>query len=416
MRLLFLNRSFWPDPEATGQLLTELCVDLSRDHDVTVVAGPSYHVPTEGRGLWQREALGRVAILRTWGMRLPKRRLLGRLLNLGSYYTLAAGAALRVAKPDVVIAETDPPLLGVLGAALQARWRCRFVYYCQDIYPDVAEVTGGVRNRALLSLLARANRLAYRKADLIVVPGRDMRQRLLRKGVPPEKIAVLPNWIDCDAVRPLEDNAFRTQFGDKFVVMYSGNIGLSQQLDTVLDAARRLRDDARILFVFIGEGARKQWLAEAARRDGLDNVRFFPYQPKAQLAASLGAADLHLVPLQAGVAGCLVPSKIYGVLAAARPFVALMEEEAEVAALAREFGVGFVSPPGDAVALVQIVQSAVAHPTTLKTMGRRARALAEHQYHRPILTRRFADLLNAGELQAGHRDRLYKTVDDASLL
>jgi putative colanic acid biosynthesis glycosyltransferase WcaI len=393
MRLLFLNRSFWPDLEATGQLLTELCVDLSQQHEVWVVAGPSYHVQTEQRGLWQRDALGAVQIIRTWGTRLPKRRLANRLLNLGSYYALAAGAALRLPRPDVVVAETDPPLLGALAALLRARWRCAFVYYCQDIYPDVAAATGGLRSHTLLALLARANQYAYRRADRIVVLGDDMRGRLLRKGVVADKVAVVPNWVDCDVVRPLASNPFRAQFGDHFVVMYSGNLGLSQQLDTILDAAQQLRDDARILFVLIGEGASKAPLEARARRDGLHNVRFLPYQPKERLAESLGAADLHLVPLHAGLAGCLVPSKVYGILAAGRPFVALMENDAEVATMARTQRVGFVSPPGDAGALVGVVRDALAQPAELDAMGKRARMLAEREFHRPILTRRFADLL-----------------------
>ncbi len=395
MRLLFLNRSFWPDPEATGQLLTELCVDLSGQHEVSVVAGPSYHVAPAQRGLWQREAFGAVQILRTGGTRLPKDRLVARLLNLGSYYVLAAVGALRLAPPDVVVAETDPPLLGALAAVLKAHWRCRFIYYCQDIYPDVAEVTGVLRNRVLLSLLARANRYAYRRADVIVVLGEDMRRRLLHKGVAAEKIAVLPNWVDCDAIRPLASNPFRAQFGDKFVVMYSGNLGLSQQLETVLDAAQRLHDDARVLFVFIGEGARKAWLEERVQRAGSQNVRFLPYHPKAQLAESLGAADLHLVPLQAGLAGCLVPSKVYGILAAGRPFVAMMDAGAEAAALARASRVGFVSPPGNADGLVAAIRQGLANPVELHAMGARARALAEQRFHRPLLTRQFAAVVQS---------------------
>ncbi|MFN8625540.1 MAG: glycosyltransferase family 4 protein [Candidatus Binatia bacterium] len=255
MRLLFLNRSFWPDLEATGQLLTELCTDLSRDHEVSVIAGPSYHVDTRGRGLWRQDMLGRVRVTRTWGTRLPKRRLLGRLLNLGSYYALAAVAALRSARPDVVVAETDPPLLGLLAVLLRARWHCRFVYYCQDIYPDIAEVTGGIRNRPLLALLRWAIRLAYRKADLIVVLGEDIRRRLIDKGVPAARIAVVPNWVDCNVIHPLSQNGFRTQFGNRFVVMYSGNLGLSQQLKSVLEAARRLRDDDGLVFAALARGS-----------------------------------------------------------------------------------------------------------------------------------------------------------------
>src|SRR5208282_1941306 len=127
-RVLFLNRSFWPDREATGQFLTELCDDLSRDHEVTIVAGPSYHVPgmrSAGIRLWSRESHGKVSIVRTWGTRFPKSNLPGRLVNLGSYYLLAGLAALRLPRPDVIVAETDPPLLGALAALLKRRWGCR---------------------------------------------------------------------------------------------------------------------------------------------------------------------------------------------------------------------------------------------------------------------------------------------------
>ncbi|MFN8625538.1 MAG: glycosyltransferase family 4 protein [Candidatus Binatia bacterium] len=403
MRLLFLNRSFWPDLEATGQLLTELCTDLSRDHEVSVIAGPSYHVDTRGRGLWRQDMLGRVRVTRTWGTRLPKRRLLGRLLNLGSYYALAAAAALRSARPDVVVAETDPPLLGLLAVLLCARWRCHFVYYCQDIYPDIAAITGGMRSRPLLALLGWANRLAFRKADLIVVLGEDMRRRLLGKGVPAARIAVVPNWVDCNAIRPLSQNGFRAQFGGRFVAMYSGNLGLSQQLESVLEAARRFRDDAGVLFVFIGDGARKGFLEAHARREDLPNVRFLPYQPKEALAESLGAADLHLVPLQAGLAGCMVPSKVYGILAAGRPYVAMMEADADVAVLAREADVGFVTPPGDVAALVEVIRRARAAPDELRAMGVRARQVAERRFHRDLLTKRFGERLAGLEKNQGKK-------------
>lgn len=396
MRLLFLNRSFWPDPEATGQLLTELCTDLARDHDVTVVAGPSYHVRTAGRGLWQEDAVGAVRIVRTWGTRLPKRHLASRLINLGTYYALAACAALRQRRPDVVVAETDPPLLGLLGAALKARWGCRFLYYCQDVYPDVAEATGGVRSAPLLAALRWGNRRAYDAADRIVVLGRDMRQRLFAKGIPSDKLSVRPNWVDCQLIRPLPRNPFRNQLGARFVVMYSGNLGLSQPLDVVLDAAARLRGDERFLFVFIGEGASKGALEAQATALGLRNVRFLGYQAKERLSESLGAGDLHVIPLRAGLEGCLVPSKVYGVLAAGRPFVAMMNPEAEVAALAREFEVGFVVPPGDADALAHVVRRAAADQRLLDTMGARARRLAEERFDRPIATREFAALLDGG--------------------
>ena len=395
-RVLFLNRSFWPDREATGQFLTELCDDLSIDHEVTVVAGPSYQTKdgnSRGLRLWSRERRGRVTIIRTWGTRFSKSNLAGRLVNLGTYYLLAAIVAYRLPRPDVIVAETDPPLLGALAAVLKRRWGCRLVYNVRDLYPDIAEVTDGVRSPFLLDLLRRGNDYAYERADLIVTLGRDMARRIVDKGVPTEKVVVVPDWVDCGRIGPLASNPFRRSFGNKFVVMYSGNIGLSQQLELVLEAAGRLRDDDRILFALIGEGARKNWLEERARAMGLKNVRFLPYQPLENLGESLSAADLHLIPLAPGVAGCLVPSKIYGILAAGRPFIAMMEDSAEVAQIARDNAVGFVVRPGDVDALVGAIREGVDAPERLRQMGLRARRLAELRFDRIKVTSMFGAML-----------------------
>jgi glycosyltransferase involved in cell wall biosynthesis len=306
---------------------------------------------------------------------------------------LAALVAFRLPRPDIIVAETDPPLLGALAAVLKRRWGCRLVYNVRDVYPDIAEVTGGVRSPLLLDLLRRGNQYAYEHADLIVTLGHDMADRIVDKGVPRDKVVVIPDWVDCGRIRPLDGNPFRRAFGDKFVVMYSGNIGLSQQLEVVLEAASRLRDDARILFAIIGEGARKKWLEQRALVMGLSNVAFMPYQPLENLAESLSAADLHLIPLLPGAAGCLVPSKIYGILAAGRPFIAMMEDNAEVARIAHEDAVGFVVRPGDVEALVGAIREAVGTPENLKQMGARARRLAELRFDRVKVTSSFGLML-----------------------
>src|SRR5438309_1407511 len=161
MRILLLNRSFWPDVEATGQFLSELSEDLtSLGHEITVIAGPSCHVAGTRRFPWSHEQYRGVNVIRTWGTRLPKTRLVARLTNLGTYYFLAVIAALCASRPDVVVSATDPPLLGALGALLKRRWRCRLVYNVRDIYPDIAEATGGVKSSLLLKLLELSNRLA----------------------------------------------------------------------------------------------------------------------------------------------------------------------------------------------------------------------------------------------------------------
>ncbi|MGO9059067.1 MAG: glycosyltransferase family 4 protein [Candidatus Binataceae bacterium] len=376
-------------------MLTELCEDLSASHEVEVIAGPCYHGSQDNRRPLSHQQLGHVSIIRTWGTRFSKRRLCFRLLNLASYFSLSGIAALRIKRPDVVVAETDPPLLGIIGAMIKSGSSSRFIYYCQDIYPDIARVTGGVRSRPLLKLLEWANAFAYSQADVVVVLGRDMARRLEEKGVPRKKIVIIPNWVDCKQVIPRSRGNLRAQFGDKFIVMYSGNLGLSQQLDNVLRAADRLKDDPRIQFVLIGEGARKQSLMRLAVQMTLTNLIFLPYQPRESLSDSLTAADLHLIPLMPGVQSCMVPSKVYGILAAGRPFVAVMEPGAEIAQLAIKYGVGFVSPPHDVESLVNVIISALLDPNRLQQMGARARHLAEVKFDRKIVTSQFASLLDS---------------------
>jgi colanic acid biosynthesis glycosyl transferase WcaI len=340
---------------------------------------------------WERR--GEITIIRTWGTRFSKTRLAGRITNLATYYMLAALGAWRIQRPDIIIAETDPPLLGALGAALKRRFGCRMVYNVRDLYPDIAYANRGLKNPALLALLTRANSFAYRHADEVVTLGHDMAERIVAKGVCADKVSVIPDWVDTTLIRPLAHNQFRAQFGERFVVMYSGNIGLSQQLETVLEAAARVANNPGIVFVLIGEGARKPALIKLARERGLANVMFLPYRPKEELAESLGAADLHLIPLMRGAAGCLVPSKIYGILAAGRPFVAMMEADAEVARIAREHRVGFVVEPGDAGALADVIVSANRNRNDLRAMGERAREVAVRLFDRNVATSAFGAML-----------------------
>jgi colanic acid biosynthesis glycosyl transferase WcaI len=316
-----------------------------------------------------------------------------RMLNLASYFAMAAAACAVMRPPDLIVAATDPPLLGMLGAWLKRRWNCGLVYNVRDLYPDIAAVNG-LTSGSSLRLLDYANRQAFAAADRIIVVGHDMRERIIAKGVPCERIAVIPDWADCRAIRPLGRNRLRESFGGKFVVMYSGNLGLSQQLETVLEAASLLREDRRLLFVLIGEGARKAPLIREAAARGLTNVRFMPYQPREHLAESLGAADLHLIPLKAGAAGCVVPSKVYGIMAAARPFIAMMEPAAEVARIALRYDIGEVIPPGDHLALMAGMVELMENPGRLEAMGLQARKVALRHFERRVVTRRFGEELS----------------------
>ena len=400
MHICFFNRSYWPDQAATGQLLTELAEDLVARHgcDVTVVAGRALHARGDyGRGIAPvvRERRNGVTILRANGSRFRPRRFAGRAANYLTYFTSATLAGLHVSKPDVVVSLTDPPIVGLAALWTARRTGARFVYVCEDIFPEVAALLEDFHNETVNRTLDRINRRLLREADAVVALGDRMRRRLVEeKGADPARVEVIHNWADCEAILPCpKDNAFAREHGlvDRFVVMHSGNIGLSQNLDTVIEAAGRLRAIEPILVVIVGDGAKREALEARARELALGNVRFFPYQPKALLHESFAAADAFIVSLKAGIEGYIVPSKLYGILAAGRPFIAAVDPSCEAAAIARDYGCGLLAEPGNPASLAAAIQTMYEDPATTRTMAQRARTAAL-QFDRRAAVQAYYDL------------------------
>ena len=416
MDILFLNRSYWPDVEATGQLLTELCTDLARRHRVTVIAGQPNFVSTPGKSRWfSREEHDGVEIIRVGNRPFDKKSFLSRVVGLSSYFALTAWAAFRCRRPDVIVVETDPPVLGALGAVLKA-WRRRpFVFYVQDLYPEVGLATGRLKPGPLTWLLHDATQMGLKQADRVVVLGEDMRRRVLARRIDAGKLAVVSNWADAFAIRPTEGpNPLRQKWGvgDRFVVMYSGNLGLSQTLGPLLEVAQELRS-LPVLFVLIGEGAAKKGLMDQAAAWRLDNVRFLPYQPKENLGQSLTAADIHLIPLRRGLAGYIVPSKLYGIMAAVRPYIAAVDADSEAAAITAEARCGLRIEPDAAKPLAEAVHWCLANRGELEAMGRRGRRLAETRFNRASATAAFEGVLDtvAAPIHSYPRRPLFRTTD-----
>ncbi|HEX4142739.1 MAG TPA: glycosyltransferase family 4 protein [Pirellulales bacterium] len=396
-RVLFVNRSYWPCAEATGQLLTELCEDLAGEFEITVLAGQPNQNPDghayPARGSHDRHG---VHIRRVWNSRLSKSSLLGKACNLLSYLLAAFVASLRLPRPDAVVVETDPPLLCLLGAFLRWWHGCRLVIYLQDIYPDVAVALGKLPGGMWTGWLRRLFFWTYQKADRVIVLSDDMRALLIASGVEPAKIVSIANWVDTEQVCPVKHaNPFRAKhdLGDRFVVMYSGNLGLCQRLEDVLAAARLLRNRPDILWLFVGDGASRQRLEAEAVAHELQNVRFLPYQPKGELAASLSAADVHVVSLDPRVISFLMPSKFYGVLASGTAVLSVVPPECEMARVTRESGVGLVVTPESPAALAEAVRQAAANRSELEAMGARGWQLAQSTYDRRKQTAAFAQML-----------------------
>jgi glycosyltransferase involved in cell wall biosynthesis len=400
VKICFFNRSYWPDQAATGQLLTELAEDLvSRyGHSVSVVAGRALNAVAENRRGWSGRLVSRelhegVDIRRANGSKMRPGRFVARAINYVSYFAAATVASVRVDRPDVVVSLTDPPIVGLAALWTARRTGARFVYVCEDIFPEVAALLADFQNAAVNTSLDRVNRYLLRHADAVVALGDRMRRRLVEeKGADPAHVHVIHNWADCDKILPgPKDNAFARAHGlvDQFVVMHSGNVGFSQNLEVLIEAADRLRSRERLTIAIVGDGSKRQALESMVAARGLDNVRFFPYQPKALLHESFAAADAFVVSLKSGLEGFIVPSKVYGILAAGRPFIAATDPSAEPAAIVRDGGCGLVATPGDPDALAAAIVTMQDDPVVTQEMGVRARRVARqfdrriavHTYH-----------------------------------
>ena len=404
MHIAFFNRSYYPDQTATGQLLTDLCEDLVRDHGcrVSVVTGRPLHPlpgtdPAQG-GLLAYEERNGVRIVRALGTRFDKSRFAGRACNYLTYFATACYAGLRLDRPNVVVALTDPPIVGLAAWLSGRRFRAPFVMAFKDLFPEVTALLPDFHSDRIDGALQRVNQFLVRRADVNVALGQTMRRRLIEnKGAPEGKTIIIPDWADTTAIAPgSKDNAFARAHGlaSKFVVMHSGNIGLSQSLETIIDAAALLRHLPDLEFVFQGDGVKKPDLEAQARRLGLDNVRFLPFAPKAALGESFAAADIFIVSLQRGLAGYIVPSKLYGILASGRPYVAAVEESCEVASITTTHECGLVAEPGDARALADRVETFYRDRDMTRRYGAHAREVGL-SFDRRVQVGRYADLFRS---------------------
>jgi glycosyltransferase involved in cell wall biosynthesis len=401
MHVAFFNRSYFPDQTATGQLLTDLSEDLVRVHGcrVSVVVGPPLHpLPGETireRGLVTRERRHGVEIHRARGTRFDKRRFAGRATNYVTYFLSATWAGLRLDRPDVIVALTDPPIIGLSAWLAGHRFRAPFVMAFNDLFPEVAALLPDFQSATINGVLQRVNEFLVRRAAMNIALGETMRRRLIEnKGAPSDRTVVIPSWADTSAIVPgPKRNAFSERHGlaDRFVVMHSGNLGLSQELVSIVDAAALLADLPDVLVVFQGEGVEKPTLEARARALGLGNVRFLPFADRSELAASFSAADVFIVSLQRGLSGFIVPSKLYGILAAGRPYVAAVEETCEVAAVTTQNACGLIAEPGNASSIADGIRLLYRDRDLAARLGANARRTSA-LFERRLQVRRYVDV------------------------
>lgn len=379
MKLVLINRYFYPDESATSRMVTSLAWALRRKGwSVRVVASRCLHNDTRVR-LPADETVCGVAVHRVPTTVFGRGNLLGRAFDYATFHlatvwhlfgTLRAG--------DVCVVCTDPPLLSISALLPVVVRGGILVNWLLDLFPEVALVLG-VGMRRSMGIALRLRDLSLKRARLNVAPMKSMADYLTERGIPAATVRVVDHWSDGDAVRPLdrERNALRREWGltDRFVVGYSGNFGRAHDFTTFLGAAARLRDRREIVFVFVGDGHQQAAIERTISDMRLDNVLLKPLQPRERLAETLGVADLHLISLAPDMEPFVIPSKLYGILAAGRPAAFVGDLDGEIARVLKAGKCGFSVAPGDSAGLAEKIVDVLNDPNRAARMGAGARKL-----------------------------------------
>lgn len=399
-KIWVVSELYYPEDTSTGYYLTRIAEGLSdrSERPVHVLCGRPTYAARGRKTRWNETRRG-VSIRRCWGTTGNKDRLLLRVLNLLTLsLSMFFQAVWRFRRGDRVLVVTNPPLLPFVIS-----WACRLkgakcVLLIHDVYPDVA-VAAGLLNPSsfVTNFLERAVSRLYRSMDRIVVLGRDM-QALVGQKLPPgdERVQIIPNWADTDLIEPRSgENRLLRQWSlsDKFVLQYSGNMGRSHDLEAILAAAERLKHREDIHFLLVGSGAQKAGLKRTVEEKHLENVTVADRVPREDLPELLTAADVALISFVPGMAGISVPSRLYNMLAAGMPILAITDLHSEVAQVIHEENVGIAVPPGNALAFGEAILRLVSRPELRDEMARRARIVAETTYQYSTILDAYCEIL-----------------------
>jgi colanic acid biosynthesis glycosyl transferase WcaI len=377
MHILLFNEYYPPDTSATAKMAAQVAETLAQHHDVTVLAGRPSYDPDEFYpfAFLRRDIRNRVTVERVGSTAYPRHRMRRRVSNYLSYLALAVPRAVAI-RPDVVLAMTDPPVAGIAGAFVARLSRRPFVYNIRDLYPDMAIGGDIVRPSRWIERWEKMHRRALRQAARVIVLGDDMRERILTKGVEPDRVVVVRDGTSFPASMPAAADPIVQEIrgGFPFVVLHAGNLGFYGAWPALLEAAKILRNENTGL-VFIGDGANRPALEASAA--GSPNVRFLPFRPVEQVPHVMMAGDVHVVTVRRGLEGVVVPSKLYSILAAGRPVLAIAAAESDAARIVRESGCGLAADPDDPAAIAAAIRDLRGDPARRAEMGRRSRETAE---------------------------------------
>jgi glycosyltransferase involved in cell wall biosynthesis len=399
MNILILSQYFYPDLSSSGQVMTEIAEDLKLNgQSVRVITGlPNYTNSNHDINAQKREIFNGVHITRINYLKLSKNSTIGGLLGWFSFGFMAFIHALKTPNIDSVLIVTNPPILPFLGVFLKKVRGCRFCFLVHDIHPDVAVQIGkSKKDSIMVKIMSFITKTSLKGADRVIALGNDMRERIESKGVRPEKILIIPNWADKSKIFPdTKNNDFAVEhsLAGKFILLYSGNLGLYYNLEDLILVAEKLKDISDLLLLFVGEGGKKAKLIELLETMALKNVKFLPYQSWDRYNQVLNSADIHIVTLSPGMEGISVPSKMYSYMASGKPIAGMISKKSDVGVLIEESDCGFRVDPGDIDGFCENIRMLYDNESERLRLGKNALKEFLESYERKNITPRFLDAL-----------------------
>ena len=422
-KLLIFAHYYAPDTASTGQILKDQAEGMLDEFDVTIICVvPSYGGTIEAKYKTQKyyfEELNGVKIIRVRVPEFTKANKVSRVKNIISYFFGALGAAMKAGRQDYVFTISQPPILGGLLGVL-GKWmkRAKMIYCIQDFNPEQVMAVNYSSNKLILKAMMIADKFSCRHSDLVITVGRDLVDTLKNrfKGHKVPKYAMINNWIDEKEVYPLPQDhervvAFKKQYGldDKFVIMYSGNIGLYYDLEKLMKVMKQFRkgytlkgvyepghvtaDGREVVFAFVGAGSVRDKLVLYTKEHHFENVVFIPYQDKEDLIYSLNAGDVHWCVNAKGIKGVSCPSKAYGIMSVAKPIIGVLEEGTEIRGLIEECNCGKCCEPGDYVEVADIIRWYIENAGTgeVEEMGLNGRKYLEKNLTKDVSVRKYVE-------------------------
>lgn len=402
--LLILAHYYVPDTASTGQLLKELAESLNDEFKVTVICVvPSYSGVVDKQyksDKYYFEELNGVNIIRVLVPEFNKRNKISRIRNISTYFFRALHISKKIEKQEYVFSISQPPILGgLLGVLVKKYHKAKYIYCIQDFNPEQIMAVKYSKNKMITNMMMVFDKNSCRKSDLVITVGRDLVEtlkiRFNYKNVP--KYAMINNWIDEKSVFPLDQSEsrvleFRRKYGleNKFVFMYSGNLGLYYDLENIIKVIRNYGSDTvthdgrNVAFAFVGDGAIASLLKEYKEENGMENVVFIPYQEKEYLVYSLNAADVHWCVNAKGIKGISCPSKAYGIMGVGKPMIGVLEKESEIRMLIDEIGCGLCCEPQDYEGIAKIIDWYINNTDKVDIMGINGRDYLEKHLTRKI--------------------------------